>query len=65
MTIMPVASICSASEHVQAASDFRNLPVLDEDVPVRDVADLGIHRDDEAVADQKAFRAHALFSLVA
>jgi hypothetical protein len=43
----------------QAAADLDDLPVLDEDVRVRDVPDLGIHRDDEAVPDHQALCAHA------
>ena len=39
---------------VEAAPDLDDLAVLDEDVAVRDLADVGVHRDDEAVADQQA-----------
>jgi hypothetical protein len=45
--------------HPEVTSDFDDGAILDEDIAVRDVPDVGIHRDDEAVADQKALRAHA------
>jgi hypothetical protein len=40
------------SGRLQTASDLGDLAVLDEDIPIRHVADVGVHRDDEAVADQ-------------
>ena len=44
---------------VEAAPDFDDLAVLHPDIAVGNLADVGIHRDDEAVADQKPLRAHA------
>src|SRR5207248_1560531 len=43
---------------VEAPADLDDLAVVDEDVAVRDVAHLRVHRDDEAIADQKPLRAH-------
>ncbi len=37
---------------LESASDLGDLAVLYEDVAVGNVADVGVHRDDEAVADQ-------------
>ena len=44
----------------EVRADVDDLSVLDEDLSVRNVADVGIDRDDEAVADQKPLRAHGL-----
>ena len=44
--------------HLETAPDLGNLAVFDQDVAVRHVADVWVHRDDEAVADQKPLRAH-------
>src|SRR6059058_1750164 len=43
---------------LDVASDLGDLAVLYEHIAVGHVADVGIHRDDEAVADQKPLRAH-------
>jgi len=43
----------------EVTADVDDLAVLDEDVAVRDVSEVGVHRDDKAVADQKPLRAHA------
>jgi len=49
--------------HSEATSDLDDRAVLDDDIAHRDVADVGIHRDDEAVPDQKPLRGHASFLL--
>ena len=38
--------------HLETTADLDDRAVLDEDVAVRDLADVGVHRDDEAVPDQ-------------
>ena len=43
----------------EVRADVDDLAVLDEDLPIRKIADFGIDRDDEAVADQQPLRAHA------
>jgi hypothetical protein len=44
--------------HREAAPDLDDRAVLDEDVAVRDLADVGVHRDHEAVANEQSLRAH-------
>src|SRR4029079_2780766 len=44
--------------HREAAPDLDDRAVLDEAVAVRDLADVGVHRDHEAVANEQSLRAH-------
>ena len=44
--------------YLEASADLDDHPVLDEHVAVRDLADLGVHRDHEAVANEQSLRAH-------
>ena len=44
--------------YLETSADLDDHPVLDEHVAVRDLADVGVHRDHEAVANEQSLRAH-------
>ena len=45
--------------YAEVWTDVHDDAVLDEDLAVRDLADVGVHRDDEPVPENEALRAHA------